>query len=143
MDVKKPPPSRLECANCTIPGDQPGITLRPCSRCKLVRYCGTECQAQHWKSSHKNFCVAMEKRKPLTSSAEVKGAKCTICLESMEDEESRTLSCSHVFHRRCIDGVRNHSAAQVCPLCRADIFAGPEGGVEPAERDTNEVRPSI
>ena len=142
MDAgKKPPPSSEECANCTIPGDQPGITLRPCSRCKLVRYCGTECQAQHWKSSHKKFCVAMDQRKPQpTSAKEVTGAKCTICLESMEEIESRKLLCLHVFHRRCIDDVLQNSAAQVCPLCRADILAGPEAGVRIAQRDAEEVK---
>lgn len=27
-----------------------------CSRCKVVRYCGAECQKQDWKSTHKNTC---------------------------------------------------------------------------------------
>ncbi len=144
MDLKKPPPNLSECSNCTIPGDKPGITLRPCSRCKLVRYCGTECQAQHWKSSHKKFCVAVEKRKPQpTSTAEVNGAKCTICLESMVEENSRRLACSHVFHRSCIDDMLQNSKAQVCPLCRADILPGPEAGVQRAERKNKVVIPSI
>jgi hypothetical protein len=122
MDSKKHPPNRSECANCTVPGDQPGITLRSCSRCKLVRYCGTECQTQHWKASHKLFCVAVDKRKPQPQvQEETVGPKCTICLGVISDRNSVRLPCSHTFHRHCIDGVRDNSAAQVCPLCRADL----------------------
>ena len=140
MDVKKPPPNTLECANCTIPGDHPGITLRPCSRCKLVRYCGTECQAQHWKASHKKFCVAVDKRKPqLAANDDTTRTKCAICLGSMDLKDSFQLPCSHVFHRRCIDGIRDNSTAQVCPLCRADILARPDAG-NPTDRGTAKMK---
>lgn len=27
-----------------------------CSRCKVVRYCGADCQKQDWKAAHKNTC---------------------------------------------------------------------------------------
>ncbi|TYZ64296.1 hypothetical protein PybrP1_013129 [[Pythium] brassicae (nom. inval.)] len=27
-----------------------------CSRCKVTRYCGADCQKQDWKSAHKNTC---------------------------------------------------------------------------------------
>ena len=30
--------------------------LQQCSRCRMVRYCGRECQAAHWPE-HKAFCV--------------------------------------------------------------------------------------
>jgi len=45
------------CANCNdCFDDGGGGMLLVCSRCKVVRYCGRECQVQHWKE-HKKECV--------------------------------------------------------------------------------------
>lgn len=33
------------------------IRLRPCGRCKELRYCNRECQMKHWKAGHKDECV--------------------------------------------------------------------------------------
>ena len=42
----------LACAHCAKPGAQSS-----CARCKLVRYCGKACQAEHWKRGcHKVVC---------------------------------------------------------------------------------------
>ena len=30
-----------------------------CSRCRSVFYCDRECQKQHWKKGHKNFCATV------------------------------------------------------------------------------------
>lgn len=51
----------------------------------------------------------------------VKG--CSICLESMElDEEVRELiTCSHVFHRGCLDTWVNDGHV-TCPLCRSMLL---------------------
>lgn len=38
------------CSNCAERG-----RLKSCSRCRLTRYCSTECQKQHW-SKHKKVC---------------------------------------------------------------------------------------
>ncbi|CAN0435888.1 unnamed protein product [Ectocarpus sp. 13 AM-2016] len=38
------------CSNCGKDG-----SLRPCSRCRHVRYCSRDCQRQHWKD-HKRDC---------------------------------------------------------------------------------------
>ncbi|KAJ6485552.1 hypothetical protein C8R45DRAFT_1145973 [Mycena sanguinolenta] len=49
--------SHVPCANNS--GDSSKCCLEPgtmtCSKCFLVKYCGAECQAQHWKT-HKNAC---------------------------------------------------------------------------------------
>jgi ankyrin repeat protein len=34
------------------------IKYYKCSRCKLVHYCGPECQAEHWRDGHKEVCKA-------------------------------------------------------------------------------------
>jgi len=31
-------------------------TLFDCKGCYLFKYCGSECQLEHWKNGHKNFC---------------------------------------------------------------------------------------
>lgn len=42
---------RLQCARpgCT------GVGAKRCSQCRTIRYCGTDCQAAHWKE-HKQTC---------------------------------------------------------------------------------------
>ena len=139
---KKPPVPRWECANCSLPDDSPGVILRPCSRCKLVRYCGTDCQAQHWKKGgHKQNCVAPEQRRPQQSSIEVEtsGPKCVICMTSMQACESIQLSCSHTFHERCVEALRQSSAVQVCPLCRSNLPDSSRSSVLVDEISTNRL----
>lgn len=35
-------------------------TLRVCSRCHVVRYCGPSCQKAHWRSSHRDVCQTLK-----------------------------------------------------------------------------------
>ena len=131
-EKKKPLASRWECANCGLPEDS-GVALRPCSRCKLVRYCGTECQAQHWKKGgHKQNCVAPDQRKPqVPADAQGgRGPKCAICLVEMKDEDMERLPCSHKLHAICVKRLRDSSAAAVCPLCRVPISGSSGARVE-------------
>ncbi len=49
------------CANCGLAG----VPLLACARCKLVQYCGKECQKQNWtKGEHKKFCISVEEHEP-------------------------------------------------------------------------------
>lgn len=48
----------LTCANCNKTDDSNGEKLLVCSRCKVVRYCGRDCQVQHWKE-HKKECTTL------------------------------------------------------------------------------------
>lgn len=48
------PPER--CARVGCDQTAAAVRLRLCSRCKVVRYCSTECQKQHWPI-HKASCV--------------------------------------------------------------------------------------
>jgi TPR repeat protein len=48
-------PTSSECVDlCENCGDL--VTVKSCSRCKKVKYCGRECQTAHW-TSHKKTCV--------------------------------------------------------------------------------------
>ena len=45
---------------------------------------------------------------------------CNVCLEDFESgQECRALSCTHVYHKSCID--QWLSINKICPVCRAEI----------------------
>ena len=47
-----------KCANCLVYNwvqPDPSV-LQKCKQCKIVQYCGQDCQAEHWKTCHKNHC---------------------------------------------------------------------------------------
>ena len=46
------------CLNCMVYNwvqPNPSI-LQKCKQCKIVQYCGIDCQAEHWKACHKKHC---------------------------------------------------------------------------------------
>jgi TPR repeat protein len=50
--------SSRTCANCGVEEAVGSIALKLCSQCKVVGYCGKECQAQHWKvGGHRSACI--------------------------------------------------------------------------------------
>ena len=103
--------SAAECANCLTTES----SLRQCSQCGLVKYCGRACQKQHWKASHKARCVKPSERAPslFADLPKVEGDACRICLESLHSASATTsLACGHVFHASCV------ADQTACPLCR-------------------------
>lgn len=52
--LKQKPVSLDSCAHCCLRSK----TLMRCGRCKLVLYCGKECQKAHWKT-HKHDCKSV------------------------------------------------------------------------------------
>jgi hypothetical protein len=48
------------CANLSQPTEMQIVqgSQHKCSACRVVRYCGKECQAKHWKQ-HKPVCKAL------------------------------------------------------------------------------------
>jgi len=47
-----------KCDRCGAKGSDPAVTLRYCSKCKLMWYCGTECSRAAWQAGHKQTCRA-------------------------------------------------------------------------------------
>ena len=45
------------CAHCAAQASS-GTSLKSCSRCGIVFYCGRDCQLAHWKGGHKKSCKA-------------------------------------------------------------------------------------
>ena len=52
-----------------------------------------------------------------TTCAQHRGDSCPVCLLTMAQGTSRTLSCQHSFHTRCLDRWKRTSFT--CPMCRA------------------------
>lgn len=49
---------------------------------------------------------------------------CYICQEKLKKSEyKRSLTCDHVFHKRCIDKWINVYKKTSCPTCRENIFS--------------------
>jgi len=71
------------CANCTnycwkLPEDK--ASLQRCSRCKVIAYCSTQCQEEHWHNVHKQQCKYLAKQKVKSKSRHNK-ATCLVCKE--------------------------------------------------------------
>jgi len=124
------------CVNCHSPEGSGGAPkLSACARCGLVLYCSRDCQRAHWKSNHKQHCVAKADRvpQPLVCSdgveqadAAASGEECSICLDPLSRAPGTTLQCTHVFHSKCVEELRKFGVKQTCPLCRTPLPAGPE-----------------
>lgn len=45
---------------------------------------------------------------------------CSICMLPVRTRGTRTLDCSHTFHKKCIEKWK-HTGNYTCPVCRADF----------------------
>lgn len=84
--------------------------VRTCGRCRLVAYCSTACQAQHW-DTHKPECTG-----------------CPICHEDLGAPSTvATTICGHMFHKHCLLQLVKRTtlplmADLTCPLCRSPLL---------------------
>ena len=61
---KGPDPVHPICGSCYVCEKIPGEgKLLKCNRCKLMRYCGAECQKKDW-GRHKGVCKFVKKVEP-------------------------------------------------------------------------------
>lgn len=47
---------------------------------------------------------------------------CAICCEHFKEKSQVLLSCSHTFHKQCIQSFENYSHLRCCPLCRYNDY---------------------
>lgn len=47
---------RDSCEHCGHSAQQPGVSIKKCSKCRVVRYCSLDCQSSGWKAGHKFEC---------------------------------------------------------------------------------------
>ena len=45
---------------------------------------------------------------------------CPICIAPFENKIKVLLSCSHVFHEKCLESFVQYSSSIKCPMCRAE-----------------------
>jgi len=146
-DKKKNNADGRACNNCSAPEGSPSASkLSAYARCGLVVYCSKECQRDHWKANHKQYCVAkVDGIRRVQNASETlegtddscvadKGEICAICQDPLANESSLTLSCTHTFHGNCIAQLRKLSIKQICPVCRTPLPPGPEKVFEAAIR---------
>lgn len=121
--------------NCyALEGSESAPKLSACSRCRLVAYCSRNCQRDHWKTNHKQYCIskAADRAPQLQKPPEAfKGAEygasntskaCAICQDQMTNETSCALSCGHAFHVKCIAQMRKFGVKQGCFVPNSTSF---------------------
>ncbi|KAG8443590.1 hypothetical protein GDO86_012118, partial [Hymenochirus boettgeri] len=47
---------------------------------------------------------------------------CAICKEEFGTRPQVLLSCSHVFHRACLESYERYSGKKICPMCRKNRY---------------------
>ena len=62
--------------------------------------------------------ISKNKKIPLVNNYLVDANKCTICLDTIENNNLK-LKCNHSFHKKCILLWKEHKDS--CPVCRAPI----------------------
>lgn len=87
------------CAVCGVErGGKDGSTLKKCSRCSLVHYCGRDHQAQDYKKSHKDTCRACSE---LDQSIPPKRQKAFDSSSGSNEEDNALLSYVDAVLERC------------------------------------------
>ena len=110
------------CANCGTPA-----SLR-CGGCKILTYCGRQCQKAHWPA-HKALCredklmlhticdtIHTAKYHGAVIIQLVRNTECPICLDDLSGKSVRLACLDHAVCQECY--IRQPLDA--CPLCRAD-----------------------
>ena len=115
------------CASCgKIEADD--VKLKICTACKLVKYCGVECQKNH-RPHHKKACkkrAAEIRDDNLFTQPEISCfGECPICCLPLSIDKSKTVMkscCSKLICRGCsyANFVREieHGLEHRCPYCR-------------------------
>ena len=73
----------------------------------------------------KNFPLSLNQWKKVeeqTIKREDYKGECPICLDKLACRESVILSCSHVFHKVCLQNFEKFSSVTKCPLCRCERY---------------------
>eukprot|EP00956_Cyclotella_meneghiniana_P031632 scaffold83626_cov28-Cyclotella_meneghiniana.AAC.3 len=118
------------CASC----GKADANLKACTACKLVKYCGVDCQVAH-RPAHKKAC--REKAKELFDeklyAQPQKRDECPICMIPLpyHDEECAYMSCCGKII--CI-GCRYCLTREHCPFCNAADLTTPEAVKRLSER---------
>jgi hypothetical protein len=108
------------CANC---GKEESKMI--CSACRLVKYCGKDCQIEH-RRRHKQACKkrAAELHEEALFRVPPKAKDCPICFitlpESMICAKRYRSCCGKTFCSGCLFAdMKQNNGRRICPFCRA------------------------
>ena len=106
--------------------------MKRCTACHLVRYCGIQCQKDHWRK-HKKACKkrAAELRDELLfkQPESTHLGDCPICMVPMPLYPSYAC-CSNIVCNGCIYAMeRENTKKRECPFCR-EALADTAGGTD-------------
>lgn len=99
----------IECACC----GRSNVLLQKCSGCRLIAYCGKDCQSYHWRIKHKSECgqVVTDNSSQGSTDEVGKAPKCMldefITLEDNERTDSWVVSRVIDYHAWCVDEKNN------------------------------------
>ena len=113
------------CANCGK-GEEAGIKLKACTACKLVKYCGRECQIAH-RPQHKKSCKkrAKELHDEKLFKQPPPEEDCPICflrLPYLESGSTYMPCCGKELCTGCVHAFQSRVTKRKddkCPFCRA------------------------
>ena len=131
----------FNCANCGK-GEDESVSLKNCVACKMVKYCGRDCQKSH-RSQHKKECrkraaelhdEELFKQPPLPED-------CPICFErspTLHLRKTYMSCCGKIVCSGCIHANANMAgnADQLCPFCRTPA---PTSEEEANERENKRI----
>ena len=112
----------LLCANCGK-GEDESVALKNCVACKMVKYCGRDCQKAH-RPQHKNECrlraaelhdEELFKQPPLNEECPI----CFLTLPWLETGKRYQSCCGKIICSGCIHAGVTTTGKNMCPFCRA------------------------
>jgi tetratricopeptide (TPR) repeat protein len=118
------------CANCGK-AEEFEAKLKTCNACKLVKYCGRDCQIAH-RPQHKNACKrrAAELRDEALFMQPPKRDDCPICFLLLPEMPTGKAFRACCGKRICMGCAHEHelqsNGSPTCPFCRADTPSAKE-----------------
>jgi hypothetical protein len=94
---------------CVLDPKPPPLTLAECLG--LVRPPPPPLGEDEWQGVKDRSSERDDSRQP-----------CPICRDAFGVKQQVILSCSHVFHRACLQAFERHSGKKCCPLCRQEKY---------------------
>ncbi len=102
------------CAAC----DRVSANLKTCTACKMVKYCGVECQRNH-RSAHREVCE--RRTEELLFQEPPAPEDCPVCFYMLPDRDHKYFPCcgKTVCLGCCVQLHEHHY--KICPHCRAPV----------------------
>lgn len=131
LNTEKSPLPISSCGNCSKP-EGAEVKLKVCSECKIMKYCGKDCQIAH-RHQHKHDCkkLAAELHDNALFKQPPKQEDCPICFLQIPHSETYFSCCGKMT---CIACAMTHDQScqlgGCCPFCRAKMSGNVDKMIE-------------